>query len=313
MNETRRNFIKGVLAGGTSLALGIPGIAQTALAKSSFDSARNCRLLLGNVSVAKLFAKGAQSACSVHSNHHHDAIPILKLESGLSAGSLPWIDSLMQSQNTRWIAVMDQADAAIFTELVRNSTARLLTTGTHTSASAGHAALPLRHAWITASSSYSAGGLLTQILAQSGYDFSIAEDFLTHAKERDMNNISFPEFLPYYLTDQPTSHLYRAGVSLPEAGRLIGWETSKTGKPLFFQPANIAVSQHETRNSKEVEYPQFSNWVEATGYAITAAALGVRINLESCAKRVFVHRSDQHYPDRKKLSGISLVSYVIDV
>lgn len=57
MDETRRNFIKGMLASGTFLASGISGVAQVASAESFFSSERNCRLLLGNTAAAESFVK----------------------------------------------------------------------------------------------------------------------------------------------------------------------------------------------------------------------------------------------------------------
>lgn len=181
MDETRRDFIKGMFASGTFLALGVPGIARAASVGPLFDSTRNCRLLLGNTTGAESFAKGVQSACFNHGSRHHGALPVFRFESELSTGFLHLVDLLMQSRNTRWIAVMDHADAAIFTELIRNSAAHLLASGSHAFAAGDHAALPLRHVWAAASPAYSTGGLLASMLAREQYSFSIVERFLTQS------------------------------------------------------------------------------------------------------------------------------------
>ncbi len=315
MDETRRDFIKGMFASGTFLALGVPGIARAASVGSLFDSTRNCRLLLGNTTGAESFAKGVQSACFNHGSRRHGALPVFRFESELSTGFLHLVDLLMQSRNTRWIAVMDHADAAIFTELIRNSAAHLLASGSHAFAAGDHAALPLRHVWAAASPAYSTGGLLASMLAREQYSFSIVERFLTQSAGEGIENAapSLPEFLPYHRADQPVTRLYCAGVPLPEAGRLLGWETSKNQESLFSRTIASTVSRNETEGSTTVEYPQSSDWVEATGYAIAAAALGMRINRESCSERALVYRSGQGHPDHKGLSGVNFASFVIDV
>ncbi|MCE7916533.1 MAG: hypothetical protein DYH16_03060 [Nitrosomonas sp. PRO5] len=315
MDETRRDFIKGMFASGTFLALGAPGIARAASVGSLFDSTRNCRLLLGNATGAESFAKGVQSACLNHGSRHHGALPVFRFESELSTGFLHLVDLLMQSRNTRWIAVMDHADAAIFTELIRNSAAHLLASGSHAFAAGDHAALPLRHVWAAASPAYSTGGLLASMLAREQYSFSIVERFLTQSAGESIENaaLSLPEFLPYHRADQPVTRLYCAGVPLPEAGRLLGWETSKNQESLFSRTIASTASRNETAGSTTVEYPQSGDWVEATGYAVAAAALGMKINRESCSERAFVYRSGQGHPDHKGLSGVNFASFVIDV
>lgn len=315
MDETRRDFIKGMFASGAFLALGVPGIARAASVGSLFDSTRNCRLLLGNTTGAESFAKGVQSACFNHGSRRHGALPVFRFESELSTGFLHLVDLLMQSRNTRWIAVMDHADAAIFTELIRNSAAHLLASGSHAFAAGDHAALPLRHVWAAASPAYSTGGLLASMLAREQYSFSIVERFLTQSAGESIENAapSLPEFLPYHRADQPVTRLYCAGVPLPEAGRLLGWETSKNQESLFFRTIASTASRNETAGSTTVEYPQSGDWVEATGYAVAAAALGMKINRESCSERAFVYRSGQGHPDHKGLSGVNFASFVIDV
>ncbi|MBE7526274.1 MAG: hypothetical protein HS120_00995 [Burkholderiales bacterium] len=317
MDETRRDFIKGMLASGTFLALGIPGFTQASSSVGSLsDDTRKCRLLLGDTPAAGSFVKGAQSAYFSCGGSHHGALPVFQLESGRSTGFLHLTDLLMQSRNSRWLAVMDHADAAIFTESLRNSAAHLLASGSHIFAAGDHAALPLRHVWTAASPAYSAGGLLASMLAREQYNFSIVERFLTQTAEESTRNSapSLPGFLSYHRTDQLATRLYCAGVSLPEAGRLLGWETSRNQNPLFSQTlASATASRNKTVDSTTIEYPQFGNWAEATGYAIAAAALGVGVSQESCSEHAFVHQSDRDHSDHRELPGVGFTSFVIDV
>jgi hypothetical protein len=59
MDETRRNLMKGMLTGGTLLALGIPSITQAvSINQSLSDKTQNCRLLLGNTQIGEMFFQG---------------------------------------------------------------------------------------------------------------------------------------------------------------------------------------------------------------------------------------------------------------
>ena len=161
MDETRRHLIKGMLTGGTLLAFGIPRITQAvAINQSLFGSTRNCQLLLGNTPIDEAFAKGAETACTSYSSFRQSPLPAFQLEDELLTSPLRIVDLLTQSNNMRWVAIMDDANAAIFTELVRNCEGRLLALGSHTSVSSDNISLPLRHVWSTASPEYSAGGFL---------------------------------------------------------------------------------------------------------------------------------------------------------
>lgn len=180
MDETRRDFIKGMFASGTFLALGVPELLE--------------RHRLGRFSTAHEIAgyyweippvpNHLQKVCSLPVSTMAAAIMVRYRYSGSKVSYQPvlhLVDLLMQSRNTRWIAVMDHADAAIFTELIRNSAAHLLASGSHTFAAGDHAALPLRHVWAAASPAYSTGGLLASMLAREQYSFSIVERFLTQS------------------------------------------------------------------------------------------------------------------------------------
>ena len=307
MDETRRNLIKGMLSGGTLLALGIPGIAQAVSnSQSHSGSTRNCQLLLGNTPIGEAFARGAVAACTTYTNDRQDTLPTVQLADELLASPLKVAELLKQSRNIRWIAVMDDASAAIFTELVRNFEGRLLSRGSHTFSSGDGISFPLRHVWATASPAYSAGELLASRLVQNQHNFSIVENFLDQsAGDGAIKNASLPGFLSYRLTTQPATHLHCAGVSALEAGQLIGWKTSENWQPTTYS--------EKAGSDTVIEHQQFDNWVETTGYAIVATALGMGTNQESCASRAFVHRSAQHHPGKQELAEKHFVSFVIDV
>jgi len=315
MDETRRSLIKGMLTGGTLLAFGIPAVTQAAsISQTLSSSTQNCQLLLGNTPVDEAFARGTQAAFIRHANYRQGALPVFKLENELLTSPLHIADLLTQSRNMRWIAVMDHGSAAIFTELVRNLEGRLLSLGSHMSASGNGAIFPMRHVWTTASPVYSAGGLLASLLIQNQHDFSIVENFLEQAEmDGVMKGSSFAEFSSYWLAEQPATHLHCAGISPLEASQLIGWKGSENWKSVLSRSDEFSINQNQTAARATVEHPRFDNWVEAIGYAVVATALGMGAHQHSCSSRAFVHRSTQRYPDHQGLSGKHFVSFVIDV
>jgi len=309
MDETRRSFIKGMLTGGTLLAFGIPTVTQAvSLSQTLSGDTRNCRLLLGNTAIDEAFAKGAQAARTRFSSfNQEDALPAFQFADELLTNPLRIIDLLTQSQNMRWVAIMDYANAAIFTELVRNSERHLLALGSHMFASSDNTSLPQRHVWTTASPAYSAGGLLASLLTQSQHDFSIVENFLEQTvADKTVSESSLVGFSSFRLAEQPATHLYCAGVSPLEASQRIGWKTSENWQSTLSRG-------DKTANASAIEHPKFENWIENTGYAIVATALGMGMPQESCSNRAFVHRSNQHNSNHQGLSGQQFVSFVIDV
>lgn len=315
MDETRRHLIKGILTGGTLMALGIPRITQAApINQLLLGSTRNCQLLMGATPLDKAFAKGAQTACALYSSYRQDILPAFQLEDELLTNPVRIVDLLTQSHNMRWVALMDDANAAIFTELVRNAGGRLLALGSHTSISSDNISFPLRHVWTTASPAYSAGGLLASILMQNQHNFSIVENFLAPSRgDRAGNEANLSEFLSYQLADQAPIRLHCAGVSPLEASQLIGWRASENWQPVFSQTEDSSTYQDKTASATAIELPQFDNWIEITGYATVATALGKGIHQEHCSSRAFVHRSGQRYPKQQGLAGKHFVSFVIDV
>lgn len=315
MDETRRSLIKGMLTGGTLLALGIPTVTQAmSISQALSDNARNCQLLLGNTLIDEAFASGAQAACVSYIHQHQSALPAFKLEGELLTTPLRIVDLLTQSRNMRWIAVMDYASAAIFTELVRNFEGHLLSLGSHSSSSGSDATSPMRHTWTTAMPAYSAGELLASILAQNQHSFSIVENFLKQAAEESaIRSPSLAGFASYQSTEEPTARLHCLGVSPQEANRLIGWDTSKNWESSISQAAEFFTSPDKAVRDSAIKFPQFDNWIEATGYAIVATALGMGIHQEPCSSSAFVHRSEYRNPQFQELSGKHFVSFVIDV
>ncbi|MGV8712541.1 MAG: hypothetical protein ACWA6R_08325 [Nitrosomonas sp.] len=304
MDETRRNLIKGMLTGGTLLALGIPGITQAASTASALSGhTRDCQLLLGSTVIDEAFATGARAACAHFGHAGQGELATFKLGNELLISPQSIADLLMRSHNMRWVAVMDYAHAAIFTELVRDADGRLLALGSHASASNADAVLSLRHRWTTASPVYGAGGLLASTLAQTGRSFSIVENFLKAVlPDTGVTAAALPQFSAYGLADQPTLHLHCAGMPAAEASQLAGWETSANWSLLV--TSSVAAF---------AEPPPLGNWIEATGYAVVAAALGMGIHQEACAQRAFVHRPDNRNRDHDGLAGKQFVSFVIDV
>ncbi|ALQ50982.1 hypothetical protein [Nitrosomonas ureae] len=316
MDETRRSLIKGMLTGGTLLAFGIPTVTQAvSIGQTLSDSARNCQLLLGNTPIDEAFAKGAQAACTRYSSFSQEgALSTFQLTNELLIDPLRIAELLTQSRNMRWVAIMDYANAAIFTELVRNSERRLLALGSHMSTSSNNASLPLRHVWTTASSAYSAGGLLASLLVQNQPDFSIVENFLEQAKaDSAMKDSSLAGFSSYLLAEKPATYLHCAGISPLEASQLLGWKASKNWESASSGGDESSINQDQTAPGATLEHLRFDNWIEATGYAVVATAMGMGTHQEPCSSRAFVHQSGQRRLDHQGLSGNHFASFVIDV
>ena len=170
MDVDRRSLMKGILAGGAVLAFGVPRWAR---AESSSRPGERCALLLGNSEVDAAFERGARV---VTDRIGVAPLAIVRLERGLLAAPGALIDQIAHSRGARWIAVLDDASAAVFQELVRCADAQLLSRGTHASSEDGPTRF--RHAWMTASPMWSAGALLASHLADSGSSYSIMESFI---------------------------------------------------------------------------------------------------------------------------------------
>lgn len=139
MDVNRRNLMKGVLTSGTLLALGIPpGVYAN---NATAGGAGRLGLLLGNTRVDAAFAAGIRTAYAAHVKHAvkeggaagHGAPEVVKLKGGLLTDYEEVARLLEKSRDTRWIAVMDDGSAAVFTELARNAGAKLLLLGSHVS------------------------------------------------------------------------------------------------------------------------------------------------------------------------------------
>lgn len=345
MDVNRRNLMKGVLTGGTLLALGIP---PGAFASTPAGRAGRFGLLLGSTPVDAEFAAGIRTAYAVNARYMttesgaatgagagvmgRDAPQVVKLTGGLLNDYERVTGLLEKSRDTRWIAVMDDGSAAIFMELARNAGARLILLGSH--ASSGDdvsmqnisSGIPeLRHVWAAASPIHSAGGILASRLIENQGNFSIVENFLStehsstqaradSAAASGPNPGSFtywPGFRSYRLDGPDAIHLHCSGLSLSDGCESLGWNTAGGWTPISRQ-----VSTHEAGVRRGLEQPQSAGWVESVGYAVMAAALGTSALQESCSSRAFVHR-----PSKDKANGRDgptgpgerFTSFVIDI
>lgn len=305
MDETRRNLIKGMFTSGTLLALGIPGIPSAAsINQPNMGKIQHCQLLLpGYTPINEAFISGANAAWGTYTNSQQGMLPIVKLRNELLTNPFKVAELLQQSHPVRWIAMMDNASAAIFNELIRNIGGHLLSLGLHTFSS-DDTPLPLRHVWTTTSSLNGAGGLLASGLMQNQHNFSIVENFLGKSTSDGAITVSsISGFTSYRLTKQQTTHLHCAGVSPVEACKLLDWEEAENWDPPYKAASDTAATAQ----------PQFENWVEATGHALVATALGRGTPHESCTRRAFVHKSGQHDQNTQRLSGTHFVSFLLDV
>lgn len=303
MDKTRRNLIKGMLTGGTLLALGVPGMAPAIIVNpAASGSIRPSRLLLGNTPISEVFIKGANAAWAAHTHSQQGLLPIAKLEDILFDNPAGTADLLRQPRPLRWIAITDEAHAAILTELIRNIDGRLLALGFHIY-SANDALIPLRHRWTTASPAYSVGEKLATMLIQNQPQFSIVENFLEKPVVRNEDEaLPIAGFSAYRSTEQDIRDLHCAGLLPSEANVLIG---EKTAHSWQLRSSGTA--------SGGPEVPKLENWVEMTSFALVTTALGINSHQTSCTSRAFVCRSNQRNLHTEVFAGTHFVSFIFDV
>ena len=218
MEIDRRTLMKGMLAGGTALALGVP---PWTFAGSPARRAGHCVLLLGDTGVDDAFSNGARAACA---DMTYEGLQTVGLKGGLLTDTDRMVKLLEKSRGTRWIAVMDDASAAIFLGLARTAGVLLLSMGTHACSQDGPN--KLRQAWVVASPAQSAGGLLASQFAKSQNSFSIIETFLQQpSRESASVRRSAPGFSSYRLVGSEVIHMHCSGLSLEAGCGLLGLAT----------------------------------------------------------------------------------------
>jgi hypothetical protein len=346
MDVHRRNLMKGVLTGSTLLALGIPPAAVVGAAPGTPATSGRVRLLLGSGISDAEFAAGARTAFAANARHasaHTDvaagndaktgygALEVVKLKRGLLKEYEKVANLLETFRDTRWIAVMDDGSAAVFTELVRNAGGSMLLLGSHVS-SAGPVTpvnrnVPgLRHVWAAASPAHAPGSILAARLAGSEHGFSIVENFFSTQTGADSTGTGgfFPGFLAWRrdgtassleLDPDPT-YLYCAGVSPASGCELLGWEGAIAWTPVHQEPppesAGFGKNGNKTGSHPIGMQPRAGAWAEAVGYAVMAAALGAGAFHWRCSTRAHVH---QPGAGKTGMTGGALrfTSFVVDL
>lgn len=293
MEVDRRGLMKGLLASGALLALGVP---SWAFADQPVRRPSRCLLVLGDTGADEAFAKGARAACA---GLTYEGLRTVKLKGGLLTGMDQLVTLLDQSRGGRMLAVMDDAGAMVFLELARTAGARLLVMGTHIGSTGNPC--HLRHDWATALPAHGVGGLLAAQLADSQDEFAITESFLHDPFEAAGGLLSWsaPGFASYRVDDAEMIHLHCSGLSLSEGCGLVGLDTSKQWTPI---PSLACARESRGRRS--------GNWVQSVGYAVTASALGVDSVRESCSSRAFIRRSRNGGPVHPMER---FVSFVMDI
>ncbi len=306
MDNNRRNLMKGMLTGGTLLALGVP---PGALASAPADKTKRCGLLLENSNTHAEFAAGARTALgnrlsTAGFGRSGSELPMVKLSGGLLDDYEVVAGLLENSSDMRWVAVLDDGSAAVFTELARTAGARLLLLGSHVSSGGstrhdiGNGAPELRHVWTAASTELSAGSILASQLVTGRRSFSIKENFLSSPHSAVRAEQVYTPFTPVpgfeiWRSGGPdATYLYCSGLS-PSAGcELLGWVGKRRGSWASVSHKDVALEAAagiERSNGN----PEFSNWAESVGYAVMATALGTRADTgvfhEPCSSRAFVH------------------------
>ena len=292
MEIDRRSLMKGLLAGGALLALGTP---SWTFADQPTRNARRCLLFLGDSGVDQAFEKGVREACA---ETGYDGLQTVKVTGGLLSNPDRMVELFEQSGEARWIAVMDDASAAVFQELARTAGGRLLSVGSH--ASVNDHACSLRHTWLVASSAQGVGGLLAAQAVRSGVSFSITESFIKPSSDMsDVTGWSVPGFSSYWSVGSEAIHLHCSGLSLSDGCGLLDLGETTGWTPIPPQSCK-----------REAVSMESQNWVESVGYAVAASALGRDSVQESCSSRAFVYRAPNPEPLQPRER---FVSFVMDI
>jgi hypothetical protein len=292
MEIDRRSLIKGMLAGGTLLALGSPAWA---IADQPARRPERCVLLLGGTGADELFANGARVASADVAGQRLQAI---RWEGGVPVGLDRFVKLLEEFRGLRLIAIMDDANAVIFLEQARPVGVRLLSMGTH-ACSMGNFC-QLRHDWATISTDHGVGGMLASQLLQGQDSFSITESFLKEPPEGPtLRGWTAQGFASYRSGGSEAMHIHCSGLSLQDGCRVLCLEATEGWVSI---PQNVCTCEAVTWRAR--------NWVESAGYAITASALGVEQVRESCVSRAFVHQSRV---EKRRQPMERFVSFVMDL
>lgn len=217
MNKTRRTLLKGMLSGGTLLAFGIP-TAMSATKQIQPFNMRQCQLLLGDGFVGQAFLRGGKLACGSLLGDSANTLSAVKITNQLDTDPIRIMEVLAQSSDTRWIAVMDYANAAIFNELVRASDARLLLMGSHSARLNDAENISVRHVLTNSGRLSNAGKLLAENLISNEDSFSIVENFLEQPLvSTTKESIAMENLSSFQSSKQSDTYLHCAGITA-EAG-----------------------------------------------------------------------------------------------
>ena len=273
MEVDRRSLMKGMLASGALLVLGVP---SWTFADQPARRPKHCMLVLSGTGADEAFARGTQAACSAMM---YESCRTVHLKGGLLPGMDEMVNLLDHSRGVRMIAILDDAGAVMFLELARPAGVRMLSMGTH--ACSTDRPWPIRHDLASTSQDHSAGGLLASQLILGQGSFSIIESYLHDASGGFARTAwSAPGFCSYRSAESDPIHLHCSGLSLPDGCRLLTLDTPEKWIPI---PPQVYDRDSTT--------PRSENWVEAVGYAVTASALGMDSLKETCSSRAFLHRT----------------------
>lgn len=170
MDVDRRSVVKGMAASGALLWFGAPSWARAA----EPPHGRFALLLAhGDADAEAAFARGARTVLARAGCRE---LEIVDAKGGPLADPRALAACMERSRGTRWIAVLDDAGAAVFQELMRAAGGRLLSRGNH--AASPHDPVPLRHLWVSASPAWTARALLESRLVGTRARFAIEESVL---------------------------------------------------------------------------------------------------------------------------------------
>lgn len=218
MEVDRRSLMKGILASGALLALGVP---SWTFANQPARRPKHCMLVLSGTGADEAFEHGTQAACAAMT---YEGCRTVHLKGGLLTAMDEMVNLLHHSRGVRMIVILDDASAVIFLELARPAEVRMLSMGMHVCST--DRPWSIRHDLASTSQDHSAGGLLASQLILGQGSFSIMESYL-HDVSGGLVRTAWaaPGFCSYRSAEPESIHLHCSGLPLSDGCRLLALGT----------------------------------------------------------------------------------------
>lgn len=283
MKPDRRALLKGMMAGGAIAAVGLPKIS---FAKPQTLAEREV-LLVGCGRMDAGFAAGASEAGSLR-------------RQSIGAGALPDLAAthalLEASRGLRLVGLMEDAAYVLFSELARDSGARLVFEGQHSIADAGRVS---RHAMNSAAGFHGSAESLAAALTGADAAFAIAETPIGGGgrivRGGDWSRLGFESF---HVAGVMPAWLHLSGIARSEGCEALGLSDAQV-EPLHCWPTYVPEAPAGAQG-----------WSATLGRTLVRLAAGGEENRRPAVRQAFI-RHPEAFDDLS--AADSYVSFVMEV